>query len=232
MKRLFAIVLFCLLVPSAYGETINYGNGGRYVGDVSNGVPHGQGTYTWADGSKYVGEFKNGKKHGQGTLTFGKGEWEGAKYVGEFKNGKYHGQGTFTYASGNKYVGEWKVDRPWEGIEYFASGLIVRTYSNGKLCNGCTPTKEQLALVASIRGGQNSNSGSSSSASTSTASSSGFVSSGSVYCYRGNPETFYKPSTRRCEDGDRQITWQEYTERRPKTGSTSTASSSSFRLFS
>jgi hypothetical protein len=42
MKRLFAIVLFCVLVPCAYGETIPYGDGGEYVGEVSNGMPHGQ----------------------------------------------------------------------------------------------------------------------------------------------------------------------------------------------
>ena len=70
MKRLFAIVLFCVLVPCAYGETINYSDGGKYVGEVSNGVRHGQGSYTYADGRrKYVGEWKDGKRHGQGTFT-------------------------------------------------------------------------------------------------------------------------------------------------------------------
>ena len=33
---------------------------GTYTGEVSNNVPNGQGTYTYADGSKYVGEFKDG----------------------------------------------------------------------------------------------------------------------------------------------------------------------------
>ena len=45
MKRLFAIVLLCVLVPCAYGETIPYGAGGEFVGEVSNGMPHGWGTY-------------------------------------------------------------------------------------------------------------------------------------------------------------------------------------------
>ena len=35
-----------------------------YVGEIKNGVPDGQGTFTWADGRKYVGEWKDGKQHG------------------------------------------------------------------------------------------------------------------------------------------------------------------------
>ena len=33
---------------------------GTYTGEVSSGVPNGQGTFTYPDGSKYVGEFKDG----------------------------------------------------------------------------------------------------------------------------------------------------------------------------
>ena len=42
--------------------------GGTYIGEVSDGVPHGHGTLTFADGTKYVGEFR-GQKF-----------WYGAKY--------------------------------------------------------------------------------------------------------------------------------------------------------
>ena len=99
----------------------------KYVGDIENMKPKGQGTITSPDGDKYVGEFKNGKKHGQGTLTtpdgysytgrWNEGNHNGLgtetfsnrdKYVGEFKNGKKHGQGTFTSNDGDKYVGEFK----------------------------------------------------------------------------------------------------------------------------
>ena len=85
MKRLFAILLFCVLVPCVYGETIThtFDNGDRYVGEAKNGNLHGQGTYTWANGTKYVGEFKNSKK------------WNGIEYLasgqvaGTFKNGNW-----------------------------------------------------------------------------------------------------------------------------------------------
>ena len=128
MNRLLGIVWFCVfLVPCAYGETITYDDGSSYVGDVSNGVPHGQGTYTFANGDKYVGKFNSLSFHGQGSYFYASGnkyvgEWKddkqngqgtftwanGDEYVGEFKEGNRHGQGTLTWAGGNKYVGEWK----------------------------------------------------------------------------------------------------------------------------
>ena len=33
----------------------------KYVGEIENGLPNGQGTYTWSDGRKCVGEYKDGK---------------------------------------------------------------------------------------------------------------------------------------------------------------------------
>jgi len=33
----------------------------KYKGQVENGKPNGQGTYTLSDGSKYEGEYKDGK---------------------------------------------------------------------------------------------------------------------------------------------------------------------------
>ena len=71
MKRLLSIVLFCVLVPCAYGETIThtFDNGDKYVGEVKNGKWHGQGTFTWADGAKYVGQFKDGLPQAKGAFT-------------------------------------------------------------------------------------------------------------------------------------------------------------------
>ncbi|MDP7518502.1 MAG: hypothetical protein QGI31_06690 [Dehalococcoidia bacterium] len=69
MKRLFAIVFLCgFLIPYAYGETISYSDGSKYVGELSNGVWHGYGTYSKFDGRKFVGEYKDGV------------EWNGIHY--------------------------------------------------------------------------------------------------------------------------------------------------------
>ena len=66
------------------------------------------GSQTW-DGGKYVGEYKDGLPHGQGTGTWVT-QWEGGgeKYVGDWKNGKMHGHGIYTSIGVGKYVGEWR----------------------------------------------------------------------------------------------------------------------------
>ena len=99
-------VLFLRLMNSEFGwfEDGDDDKEGKYVGEIENGEPSGQGTFTWSDGEKYVGEWKDGRKSGQGTLTLSSGN----KFEGEFKDGKYHGQGTFTWSDGDKYVGEFK----------------------------------------------------------------------------------------------------------------------------
>ena len=53
------------------------------------------------------------------------------KYVGEWKEGKKHGQVTRTSADGDKYVGEFKKDRYWEGKLYDENGILIATYSMG-----------------------------------------------------------------------------------------------------
>ena len=65
------LFLVCVFAFNSYADevTIDYW-GGSYTGEVSNGVPHGHGTYTSPDGATYVGEFMNDKAHGQGTYTW------------------------------------------------------------------------------------------------------------------------------------------------------------------
>jgi len=87
---------------------VNFPNGEKYVGEVREGQPHGQGTFTWPNGEKYVGEWRDGQRNGRGTFTWP----DGAKYIGEFKNNKKHGQGAYTLANGRQYVGEFKDGNP------------------------------------------------------------------------------------------------------------------------
>ena len=53
-------------------------DGGSYTGEVSDGVPLGQGTLTRPDGTKYVGEWRDGLPNGHGTANYPDGD----KYVG------------------------------------------------------------------------------------------------------------------------------------------------------
>jgi len=77
---------------------------------------------------KYVGEIENGKPNGQGTFTFPDGEY----YVGSWKDGKKHGQGIYNYINGTKKVGEWKENGEWNVI-FNNRGWIVHKWVNGKL---------------------------------------------------------------------------------------------------
>jgi len=81
---------------------------------------------------KYVGEIEDGKPNGQGIYTFEKGEWEGDKYVGEYKNGKKVGYGTYTWKDGEKYVGSWMMNIRWNGTDYDKNGNIWYKYVNGQ----------------------------------------------------------------------------------------------------
>jgi hypothetical protein len=104
----------------------------KYEGDTVNGVPNGQGTFTYTNGRKYVGMFKDGKKYGKGKETFP----DESVYVGEFKNGEINGQGTLTFPDGTKYVGEWKDQK--------MNGQGTYTYDNGDLFEGEFKEGEQL----------------------------------------------------------------------------------------
>ena len=90
-------------IPNGQGKQ-TYPDGIMYKGEWKDGEKHGQGTDTQPDGSKYVGEWKNGKRNGYGTFT----SPDGSKYVGKFRKGKRNGQGIFTWSDGGKYEGEWK----------------------------------------------------------------------------------------------------------------------------
>ena len=75
-----------------------------------------------------MGDFKEGLPNGQGTYTYPDGE----KYVGDFKEGLPNGQGTYTSPEGEEYVGEFKDGEKWNGTVYDKNGEIVVRFVNGK----------------------------------------------------------------------------------------------------
>ena len=95
---LFFLVLTGLFAFNSYADEVIIENEeGTYTGEASNGVPNGQGTYTFASGSKYVGGWKDGMIHGQGTYT----DPDGDKHVGGFSGGKFKdGNMIATYSEG------------------------------------------------------------------------------------------------------------------------------------
>ncbi len=83
-------------------QTINFHDGGIYVGEVFNDKMHGSGVLTWPNGDRYDGDFFEGRLSGKGVLTL----FDGEKYEGEFHEGKKHGKGVMTWLNGEKYEGE------------------------------------------------------------------------------------------------------------------------------
>ena len=79
--------------------------------------------------SKYEGEIENGKPKGQGTYTFP----DGRKYVGEWKNGTWNGEGTYSSPDGRKHLGEFREGKEWNVIEYDQNGNEKIKWVNGKI---------------------------------------------------------------------------------------------------
>ena len=111
MRSLALLALTLLLTACGDGESLlppdaRLPDGGRYRGDLVNGLLQGQGRIDYPNGSWYAGEFDKGQWHGQG-------EWHGSNgevYRGQFNQGLFDGKGTLT-TSGSSYTGGFKLGR-------------------------------------------------------------------------------------------------------------------------
>ena len=110
--RLFALLALSLLLAACgEGESLlppdaRLPDGGRYRGEVVNGLLQGEGRIDYPNGSWYRGHFVNGQWHGEG-------EWHGSNgevYRGQFEKGLFAGQGTLSTAK-SSYTGGFKLGR-------------------------------------------------------------------------------------------------------------------------
>ncbi|SEE65737.1 C13 family peptidase [Pseudomonas coleopterorum] len=105
MRPLVPLALSLLIAACGDGEPLSppdarLPDGGRYRGDVVNGLLQGQGRVDYPNGSGYAGQFQDGQWQGQG-------QWHGRNgevYTGGFDHGLFHGQGTLI-ARGTTYTG-------------------------------------------------------------------------------------------------------------------------------
>lgn len=113
MRYLLApLSLALLLTACGQGEPLTPANallpdGGRYRGEIIDGLLQGQGRVDYRNGSWYAGTFKDGQADGLG-------EWHGSNgehYVGEFSQGLFDGQGQLSDSDGNRYQGQFKQGR-------------------------------------------------------------------------------------------------------------------------
>ncbi|MDC6484638.1 protein kinase [Methylophilaceae bacterium] len=123
------------LNSSGYCYGKSFVENGEYEGDFFNGIPQGQGTYSWTrganSGDQYVGGYKNNKRHGQGTYTFKNGE----NYAGEYKEDKMHGYGNYTYANGDSYIGQYEDNQLTKGTYFWNKGEFAGDKYEGSFLN-------------------------------------------------------------------------------------------------
>jgi hypothetical protein len=111
MRPLALLALTLLLTACGDGESLlppdaRLPDGGRYRGELVNGLLQGQGRIDYPNGSWYAGDFDKGQWHGQG-------EWHGSNgevYRGGFNLGLFDGKGTLT-TSGSSFTGSFKAGR-------------------------------------------------------------------------------------------------------------------------
>ncbi|MCU1759319.1 peptidase C13 [Pseudomonas sp. 14P_8.1_Bac3] len=111
MRSLALLALTLMLTACGDGESLlppdaRLPDGGRYRGDLVDGLLQGQGRVDYPNGSWYAGSFDKGQWHGQG-------EWHGSNgevYRGNFNQGLFDGQGTLT-TNGSSYTGGFKAGR-------------------------------------------------------------------------------------------------------------------------
>jgi len=117
----------------------------KYEGTFANGMPYGQGTYTWRDKESFVGQFINGipqiphtgcdvvEPRLRGTYSgecrnnkaYGRGLAKGIDtYKGNFIKGVTNGEGTYIWPNGDRYIGQFKNGEPYgRGVMKYADGV-------------------------------------------------------------------------------------------------------------
>ena len=137
MLRFLPFVLIALLTACGEGEPLTPANavlpdGGRYRGDIIDGLLQGGGRIDYPNGSYYLGQFKDGQWHGLGTWHSATGD----RYEGEFKHGLFDGLGRFSYAEGGVYEGEFQDGRMHGHGRFSQDGTVYEGEFRDNLYHG------------------------------------------------------------------------------------------------
>ncbi|BAP43265.1 caspase family protein [Pseudomonas sp. 21LCFQ02] len=136
MRALAPLALTLLIAGCGDGESLlppdgRLPDGGRYRGDLVNGLLQGQGRIDYPNGSWYQGQFDRGQWHGQGEWRASNGD----VYKGGFEHGLYSGQGILTTRT-SSYVGAFKQGRREGEGTYKEKDLLYRGGFKADLYDG------------------------------------------------------------------------------------------------
>ena len=108
-------------------DTLEYENGGVYIGECVGNCRHGKGTYT-QNGVSLIGVWTNNHLNGDGVM-----ESLPFRYEGGFKDSLRHGFGKEVHKDGTIYEGEFAFGKRHGKIKiYLTNGACVDcTFSNG-----------------------------------------------------------------------------------------------------
>ncbi len=96
------------LLPGA--ATLEWPDGARFEGRVTDGLPHGRGVWVWADGSAYDGSWEHGRPAGRGVVRWP----DGALWMGPWIDGQPAGCGLLREPGAEPVVGTWVLGLPSE----------------------------------------------------------------------------------------------------------------------
>jgi len=157
MRHLAPCLFACFLVACGDGEPLLPADavlpdGGRYRGEVVDGLLQGEGRIDYPNGSHYIGFFRDGQWHGPGV-------WRGAngdRYEGAFKQGLFDGQGRFSYATGGIYEGHFEQGSLNGKGRYNEPGLSYEGDFKDGLYHGTGKLQEAdgISYEGSFAGGQ------------------------------------------------------------------------------
>eukprot|EP00026_Physarum_polycephalum_P006603 Phypoly_transcript_06652.p1 GENE.Phypoly_transcript_06652~~Phypoly_transcript_06652.p1 ORF type:complete len:531 (-),score=81.11 Phypoly_transcript_06652:8-1600(-) len=115
----------CLQTPSRYqftgkGEITLNGDGDKYEGEITNGMPTGKGKITSKYYPPYEGDVVNGIRKGIGKISY-----DSCTYEGEVNQNRRHGNGIL-YNSLFKLTGFWKRDELKKYTEIEIEHAIIK----------------------------------------------------------------------------------------------------------
>lgn len=137
MLRLLPFLLLGLLTACGEGEPLTPADGvlpdgGRYRGEIVDGLLQGGGRIDYPNGSYYLGQFKDGQWHGLGTWQSATGD----RYEGEFRHGLFDGLGRFSYVEGGVYEGEFQAGRMHGHGRFSQDGTVYEGEFRNNLYHG------------------------------------------------------------------------------------------------